>query len=84
MKVPPPDAQEVFLQEEGCLLPHVDSGHCKLDSFQPQHHEEPLAEWAVPHVLAIMTSLEKECNVREFNFMITRESHKFNTSSFSQ
>ena len=46
-------------REEGSLLPHIDRGHCELDSFQPQNHEESLAEWTVPHILTIMPSLEK-------------------------
>lgn len=43
--------------EEGHLLPHVNGGHSKLDSFQPQNHEEPLAEGAVAHILTVMSSL---------------------------
>lgn len=53
------DAQEGFLAEEGHLLPHVNCGHSKLDSFQPQNHEEPLAKWTVAHILTIMSSLKK-------------------------
>lgn len=79
---PPPDAQEVCLYEEGCLLPHVNSGHCELDSFQPQHHKEPLAEGAVPHVLTIMPGLENtkkhssEKKVSDFKLTITLLSFK--------
>lgn len=51
--------RKCFCQEEGGLLPHVNSGHCKLDSFQPQNHEEPLAEGAVAHVFAVMSSLKE-------------------------
>lgn len=51
--------RKCFLPEEGHLLPHVDGGHCKLDSLQPQNHEEPLAEGAVAHVLTIVSSLKK-------------------------
>lgn len=69
-KSAPADAQEVFLSEEGCLLPHVDSGDCKLDSFQPQNHEEPLAEGTVPHVLTIMSSL-KNTVIKCFSFLIS-------------
>ena len=46
-------------REEGSLLPHIDRGDCELDSFQPQNHEESLAERTVPHILTIMSSLEK-------------------------
>lgn len=54
-----PDAQEAFLAEEGHLLPHVNGGHSKLDSFQPQNHEEPLAKGTVAHILTVMSSLKK-------------------------
>lgn len=43
---------------KGGLLPHVDCSHCELHSFQPQNHEEPLAERTVPHVFTIVSSLE--------------------------
>lgn len=69
-KSPWPDAQEVFSPEEGgCLLPHINSGHCKLDSFQPQNHEEPLTERTVPHVLSVMSSLKN--TERKLYFMTT-------------
>lgn len=51
--------RKCFLPEEGHLLPHVDGGHGKLDSLQPQDHEEPLAEGAVAHVLTVVSSLKK-------------------------
>lgn len=43
----------------GYLLPHVNGGHSKLDSFQPQNHEEPLAKGTVAHILTVMSSLKK-------------------------
>lgn len=57
-------------RDGGCLLPHVDSGHCKLHSFQPQNHEEPLAERAVAHVLAIVSSLK---NARKVSLLKEKE-----------
>lgn len=47
-----------------CSPGHVHCGDVELDPFQPQHHEEALAEWAVPNVLSIQTSLQgKQRNV---------------------
>lgn len=36
---------------------HVHRGDIELDPFEPQHHEEPLAEGTVSNVFSIHTSL---------------------------
>ncbi len=58
----PSDSLIVMFQGNESLiwhsLPHVNSGYCELDSFQPKNHEESLTEGTVPHILSIMTGLE--------------------------
>lgn len=39
---------------------HVHCGDVELHPFEPQHHEEALAEGAVPNVLSIQPSLRGE------------------------
>ena len=42
----------------GAVSPgHVHRGDVELDPFEPQHHEEALAEGAVSDVFSIQTSL---------------------------
>jgi len=45
---------------------HVNSSHIKGHAFQPQDHEEPLREWAVPNTLTITSCLHTYTNTENY------------------